>query len=168
MPFVKNSETWFSVCQSTHLFLVTIIKETLLSKLRCLLERVDLVPLGSAQISIFNRVLSQRLTWLLFLHDLSWVERELEPIATSYLKKWSGLAKAADPSRLYLRKSEQGLQGVSLTMMSSKSLAMFHFCHLKMPEFVILLFHTTIFLCLHNQKFNSAQVKSVLKTKCTG
>ena len=54
VPFVGNSETWFFGMLINIFLFGRIIKETLLSKLQCLLERVDLVLLGSAQISIFN------------------------------------------------------------------------------------------------------------------
>ena len=36
------------------------------------------------------------------LEPLTWLETSLDPLATRYLKSWLGLAKVADPSRLFL------------------------------------------------------------------
>ena len=39
---------------------------------------------------------------------ISWVTECLEATTTRFLKKWSGLARPADPSRLYLPKRNGG------------------------------------------------------------
>ena len=40
---------------------------------------------------------------------MSFVKDQLQPIQTKYLKKWSGLARAADPSVLYKSRENAGL-----------------------------------------------------------
>jgi hypothetical protein len=40
---------------------------------------------------------------------LTWVERELEAVATKFLKKWSGLARSANTALLYLTPARGGL-----------------------------------------------------------
>jgi hypothetical protein len=42
-----------------------------------------------------------RLAWLAMI-PITWIERNLNPITTSYLKKWAGLARCATPSILHL------------------------------------------------------------------
>ena len=67
---------------------------------------------------LYRAAICPRLTWDVAVNDLplSWVTSKLEAQATKYLKKWSGLAKSADTSCLYLPKSYGGLglQPVSL------------------------------------------------------
>ena len=41
---------------------------------------------------------------------ISWVQRFPDALVTKYLKQWTGLAKSANTSRLFLPKSEGGLQ----------------------------------------------------------
>ena len=52
-----------------------------------------------------------RISWDLTINTfpLSWVESSLDPLAIKYLKQWLGLAKPADPSRLYLPQNLGGL-----------------------------------------------------------
>lgn len=42
--------------------------------------------------------------------SISWVEKNLDAMAVRFLKRWTGLAKHADTSHLYLTKSWGGLQ----------------------------------------------------------
>ena len=51
------------------------------------------------------------MSWLLGLLDLplSWVECNIDTIITSFLKKWFGLAKKANPSVLYMISESFGL-----------------------------------------------------------
>ena len=52
-----------------------------------------------------------RLAWDLSVSDFptTWLQTKLQPLATSFLKKWSGLAKSADTSHLFLPKANGGL-----------------------------------------------------------
>ena len=94
------------------------IRDSLVSKLKGLCDKVGSLQITSSQkLTVYNRAIVQRLTWLLSLSDLpvSFIERQLKPVATKYLKKWSGLARTADTSRLYLSKRLQGLHCCSLS-----------------------------------------------------
>ncbi len=61
---------------------------------------------------MFKVAICPRLTWDLATSDLptSWLQNQLQPIATRLLKRWSGLAKSADPNRLFLPKANGGLE----------------------------------------------------------
>ena len=87
-------------------------KQHLTEKLNELLDKVDRVPVTRKQKLLLNKArICPRLNWDLSILELptSWVKSSLEATATRFLKKWSGLAKSADPARLYLPKSDGGL-----------------------------------------------------------
>ena len=46
---------------------------------------------------------------------ITWVKRQLDPLTTSFLKKWLGLARCANPSLLYMSREHGGLQLPSLS-----------------------------------------------------
>ena len=52
-----------------------------------------------------------KVAWDFLIHDFSqsFVKTKLQPIQIKYLKKWSGLARAADPSVLYRSRENAGL-----------------------------------------------------------
>ena len=82
-----------------------IIRNKLLDKLKKMLQQVDEIPVTRHQkLLLYRAAICPRLNWDLAVNDLplSWVTNKLEAEATKYLKKWSGLAKPADTSRLYL------------------------------------------------------------------
>ena len=83
-------------------------REDLQSKLTSLLDKVDTVPVTRNQkLLLYRAAICPRMLWDLGISDLpiSWIKSCLEATATRYLKRWSGLARSADPSRLYLPKS---------------------------------------------------------------
>jgi len=76
-------------------------------------ERVDATLLTShQQLRIYRDGISPRLTWDLSTADLpiSWVKKHLDSLVVKHLKRWMGLAKSANTSRLFLPKSMGGLQ----------------------------------------------------------
>ena len=60
---------------------------------------------------------------------ISWIKYRLEATATRYLKRWSGLACSADPSRLYLPKPNGGLDLPSISGLYQK-IHVSHACQL--------------------------------------
>ena len=85
----------------------------LIARLSSMLQKVDEVPITHQQrLKVFKVAICPRLTWDLSISDLpiSWLENHLQPVATSYLKRWSGLARSADPNRLFLPKANGGLE----------------------------------------------------------
>ena len=66
--------------------------------------------------------LCPRLSWDLSVSDFSthWLKSTLQPLATRYLKKWSGLARTADPNKLFLPKINGGLDLPELTTLYKK------------------------------------------------
>ena len=83
--------------------------ELLQNKPTSLLERVSCTPetdicrapAGALQISSSISVCAH-ITWDLTQLPLWWVETPSDPLARRHLKCWLGLAKAADPSRMYM------------------------------------------------------------------
>ncbi len=89
------------------------IKEKLVS----LLTIVDKIGVTRRQkLMIYKLGVCPRLNWPLTIFQFSstWIERELEATATRFLKKWSGLAKSANTSILYLPKREGSLESSSV------------------------------------------------------
>ena len=81
------------------------VKSHLQSKLHILMEKVDSTPITRNQkLLLYRAGICPRLLWDLGISDLSvsWITKCLESTATRFLKKWSGLARSSDPSRLYL------------------------------------------------------------------
>ena len=72
-------------------------KSRLVERLDLLLQRVDAVPVTR---KLYKAGICPRLSWDLSIISLplSGVKATLEAKATKYLKRWSGLARAADPA----------------------------------------------------------------------
>ena len=94
------------------------IKSSILTKLEDLCERVDAAPiLTKSKLQLYRNGIFPRLSWLLSVCDLplTWIERQVEPIATRYLKKWCHLARPANVCRFYLPFKLGGLNLPSLS-----------------------------------------------------
>ena len=77
-----------------------------------MLQRVDDVPITCNQkLLLYRAAVCPRLSWDFTINKfpISCVTTTLEAMATRFLKKWVGLARPADQSRLYLPTSEGGL-----------------------------------------------------------
>ena len=101
----------------------TTIRNRLLSKLSQMLQRVDETPVTRNQkLRLYRAAICPRLNWDLTVNNvpLSWITRTMEATATRYLKRWSGLARSADPSRLYLPPSKGGLNLPSISLLYKK------------------------------------------------
>ena len=66
---------------------------------------------------IFKQGVCPRLTWSLLVEDLhiTWLERELQPMATKALKKWAGSARSSNTSILFLVMKRGGLALATLS-----------------------------------------------------
>ena len=92
-------------------------REDLVSKLTFMLQKIDATSITRQQkLKLF------RLTWDLSISDLpiSWLQSQLQPIATRFLKRWSGLAQSADPNCLFLPRANGGLELPHLVTMYKK------------------------------------------------
>ena len=88
-------------------------REHLATKLSAMLQKVDNTSITCQQkLNLFKVCICPRLTWDLSISNLpvSWLQNTLQPIATRYLKRWSGLSRSADSNRLFLPKSNGGLE----------------------------------------------------------
>ena len=98
-------------------------RHDLVGKLQTFLEKVDKTLVSAQQkLLLFKVAICPRMTWDLSvnLFPVSWLESTLQPIATKFLKKWSGLAKSADTGCLFLPKEKGGLELPSLVTMHKK------------------------------------------------
>ena len=83
-----------------------------------MLQAVDKCPVTRRQkLKLYKLGICPRLNWPLTIHEfpLTWIEREMEAMATHFLKKWAGLAKSANPNLLYLPQRDGGLNLSSLS-----------------------------------------------------
>lgn len=98
-------------------------REHLIGKLSTMLQKVDEVPITCQQkLKVFKVAICPQLTWNLATSDLpiSWLQNHLQPVATRFLKRWSRLAKSADPNRLFLPKVNGCLELPHLVTMYKK------------------------------------------------
>ena len=101
-------------------------KSSLVSSLKRMLCAIDNAPVTRhQQLRLYKQGVCPRLTWPLLINNfaITFLEREIDPLATHYLKKWSGLAKPANPSLLYLPPRRGGLGLPSLSGLYKKQQA---------------------------------------------
>lgn len=100
----------------------SVIKDDLLR----MLSAIDSAPLTRQQkLRLYRFGVCPRLSWPLSVEVLpiSWVERDLQPLATKSLKRWAGLARSSNTSILYLPAKRGGLALPSLVSLYKKSQA---------------------------------------------
>ena len=103
-----------------------INKERLSNKLTSMLEQVDNAPVTCHQkLLLYRAAICPTLNWDFTINQfpISWVKSNLEATATRFLKRWVGLARSADPSRLYIPKGEGGLDLPAISVVYKKQQA---------------------------------------------
>ena len=98
-------------------------RSTLLSSLRRMLSAINETPLTRQQkLRLFKQGVCPRLSWPLLVESFpeSWLEKELQPLATKALKSWAGLARHSNPSILFLPSKRGGLALPSLVSFHRK------------------------------------------------
>ena len=119
LPFIGNNPIRFLGINITIPQNPSQIRSEVYGRLEKLLKCVDQCPVTRNQkLKIYKLGVCTRMTWPLTINQfpISWVERNLQAIATKYLKKWAGLAKSANPNLLYL---SQNCGGLGLPALSS-------------------------------------------------
>ena len=89
-----------------------LTKKVVLKKFKDYTKLIDDTLLtGIQKLWIWEHFAMPKVAWDFLIHDFppSFVEKELQPIQTKYLKKWSGLAKRAEPSVLYRSRENSGM-----------------------------------------------------------
>ena len=84
----------------------------LVSRFEGMLTKLDAYPLSRKQrLLIYKSGVCPRLSWHLSVEEfpISWVERALDSLAVRFLKKWSGLARSANTTLLFLSGRRGGL-----------------------------------------------------------
>ena len=71
---------------------------------------------------LFKQGICPRLSWHLLVDEftMTWLERDLQPLATKFLKKWSGLSRSANTAILFLSSKKGGLALPSLVGLYKK------------------------------------------------
>ena len=90
---------------------------SLQQQLQRMLSAIDGVPLSRQQkLRLFRYGVCPRLSWSLLIEEFSitWLERELQPLATKALKRWAGLTRSSNTSILFLPAKRGGLALPSL------------------------------------------------------
>ena len=123
IPFIGNKTLKFLGGPITVPHSVKEHKMLLSSKLSQLLDKVDKAPVTRKQkFFLYRAGVCPRLNWDLSILQLpvSWVSSSLVVKATRHLKKWSGLARSADPARLYIPRAKGGLELPPTSLMYRK------------------------------------------------
>ena len=124
IPFLESKSTSLLELPVIATLSTDSIKKQLQQKLEQYLNLTDQSPLSCQQkLRIYKEAICPCLSWLLSLIDLplTWIERTLEPLATTRLKKWCGLSRPTDPSCIFLNKANGGLGIPSLTTCYKKA-----------------------------------------------
>ena len=89
-----------------------VARSALKGSLQRMLSAIDESPLTCQQkLRLYKHGVCPRLSWPLLVEEfpITWLERDLQPLATSALKCWSGLAKHSNTSILFLPVKKGGL-----------------------------------------------------------
>ena len=89
-----------------------VARSALKGSLQRMLSAIDESPLTRQQkLRLYKHGVCPRLSWPLLVEEfpITWLERDLQPLATSALKRWSGLAKHSNTSILFLPVKKGGL-----------------------------------------------------------
>ena len=98
-------------------------RSSLQDTLQRMLTFIDETPVTRQQkLRLFKHGVCPRLSWPLLIEDftITWLERELQPLATKALKKWAGLARSSNTSILFLPARKGGLAIPSMVSMYKK------------------------------------------------
>ena len=90
----------------------SMVKTQVIERLEYLCQTVSSLMIRRQQkLKIYRLYVCPSMSWLLGLLDLpiSWVERHVDSLVTRHLKQWSGLARAANASFLYMSRKDLGL-----------------------------------------------------------
>ena len=87
-------------------------RKAVVTRLHNMLKKVDGCPLTRKQkFLVYKAGVCPRLSWLLTIEEfpISWVEKDLDPLVSRFLKKWTGMARSANTALLYLPQKDGGL-----------------------------------------------------------
>ena len=99
------------------------VRSDIVTKLESRLSQVDTTLVTCRQkLRLYRDAICPRLTWDLPITDypISWIEKNLDSLITRYLKQWTGLARPANTSRLFLPKSLGGFEVPLISTMYKK------------------------------------------------
>ena len=87
------------------------------TKLKNLLQKTDRDQVNSiGKLWIYENHIVSRISWefIIYCFPISFA-KDLQAMATRYLKRWAGLPRGANPSILYRKRENKGLQLKALT-----------------------------------------------------
>ena len=111
-------------------------RSTVLSRLQAMLTAVDDSLLSRRQkLLLYSAGICPRLTWLLLIQEfpISWMEKEVDALATKYLKRWAGLCRSGNTAILHLPTAMGGLNLPRLSTLHKK-LQVSRQCHLLLSR----------------------------------
>ena len=88
-----------------------------------MLSAIDETPLTPLQkLRLFRLGICPRLSWPLIIEEfpITWLEHELEPLATNTLKRWVGVPRSSNTTVLFLPEKRGGLALPSLVSLHKK------------------------------------------------
>ena len=97
-------------------------RSNIVARLQDMLTAVDKTPLTRRQkLHLYSAGMCPRLTWPLLTQEfpITWIQRELDFLATCYIKHWAGLAKSATCSTAILYLSHSIMGGLNLHRLST-------------------------------------------------
>ena len=112
IPFVGNEPVKFLGGTIQVPSNPSLAREAITNKLATLLARVDETLVTRKQkLKLYRLGICPRISWDLTISEfpVSWIEKTLDPLVTRHLKSWAGLARSADPGRLFLPQKDGGL-----------------------------------------------------------
>ena len=98
-------------------------RSSLKNQLQKMLSAIDETPLTPQQkLRLFRLGICPRLLWPLLIEEFpfTWLERELQPLATRTLKRWVGLPRSSNTAVLFLPEKRGGLALPSLVSLHKK------------------------------------------------
>ena len=124
IPFIGDSAFRFLGAPITIHDATADRRGALLLKLEDMLKKVnDTLLTRQQKLHLYSCGICSRLIWDMTITNLSitWVTKNLEAMATRFLKRWSGLARNAATHRLYLPKTSGGLHLPSISSIFKKT-----------------------------------------------
>lgn len=123
IPFIGNTTFRFLGAPVSVPNIQEKVRQDIVTKLESMLSRVDASLVTCRQkLRLFRDAICPRLTWDLSIteYPVSWIEKNLDSLITRYLKQWTGLARPANTSRLFLPKSLGGFELPLISTMYKK------------------------------------------------
>ena len=124
IPPVEEDDSFKFLGMTVHIFKNNnTARSSLKDQLQKMLSAIDETPLTPLQkLRLFRLGICPKLSWPLLIEEfpITWLERELEPLATRTLKRWVGIPRSSTSTVLFLPEKRGGLALPSLVSLHKK------------------------------------------------